>query len=382
MTPKTFYTLAAVTGVALLATGAAIASQYGAYSIDRPTDPTFFPGLSENRGDVAKLVVETPRYQLELARSGDSWVVASQGNYPVNATQVANLIDGLANLRPFEAKTSNPELFPEVWVEDLDAEDSASSYLAAETAAGEPLGAMIVGKISNSIGFNPLGGTFVRKPGEDQVWLAEGRVGIPLSLTDWFPQIVHVSGPDLRHITIREGGEVVYEADKVDITLGRYELISVVDPGIEGDLIVNDTNIKQLGQGVVSTTFDQARAASEVAFDDSDRIVTFETAKSLTLAVQLHEQDGNTWVKYTATAPEGSDGAAQAAQITERTAGFAFKLPPYRQNPLSMEIASLVEPRPAEDAPEAQPGGNLNNFMLPQDPAAAIPLLPADPQQR
>lgn len=376
MTPKAFYTLAAITGVALVGAGAAIASQYGAYSIDRPTDPTFFPGLSANRAEVARLVLNTPRYDLELAKNGESWVVASQGNYPVNTTQVMNLIDGLASLRPFEAKTSNPQLFPEVSVEDPEAEGATSSYLVAENAAGEPLGAMVVGKISNSIGFNPLGGTFVRKPGDDQVWLAEGRVGIPLSLTDWFPQIVHVSGPDLRHIIIREGGEVVFDANKVDLTLGRYGLNSVVGPVAAADLIVNDTNIKQFGQGVVSTTFDQARAASEVAFADTDRIVTYETAKSLTLVVQLHEQDGATWVRYTATAPEGSDGAAQAAQITQRTAGFAFKLPPYRQNPLSMAIASLVEPKPAADAAPAQANSPMNNLLIPQDPAAGIPLLP------
>lgn len=376
MTPKAFYTLAAVTGVALVAAGAAIASQYGAYSIERPTDTTFFPDLSANRGEVAKLVLNTPRYDLELVRSGEGWVVASQGNYPVNPTQVMNLVDGLANLRPFEAKTTNPQLYSEVSVEDPEAEGASSSYLVADNAAGEPLGAMIVGKISNSIGFNPLGGTFVRKPGDDQVWLAEGRVGIPLTITDWFPQIVHVSGPDLRRITIREGGQVVFEANKVDINLGRYEIVSVVNPGIPGELIVNDTNIKQMGQGVVSTTFDQARAVGEVAFADTDRIVTFETAKTLTLSVQLHEQDGIVWARYTATAPEGSEGVAQAALITQRTAGFAFKLPQYRQNPLQLAVASLVEAKPAEQAAPAAGPDPMNQFLTRQDPAAAIPVLP------
>ncbi|MCC6982885.1 MAG: DUF4340 domain-containing protein [Bauldia sp.] len=379
MTPKAFYTLAAVTGVAIVATGAAIASQYNAYSIQRPTDASFFPALREDRSAVARLVIDTPRYDLELARDGDRWVVANQGGYPVNSTQVMNLIDGLAALRPFEAKTTNPELYPEVWVEEPGSEGAAASYLEAENAAGEPLAAMIVGKISNSIGFNPLGGTFVRKPGEDQVWLAEGRVGIPLTFTDWFQQIVHVSGPDLRRITIREGGEVVFEAAKVDLTLGRYELVSVKDPGIEGEIIASDTNVKQMGQGVVSTTFDQARAESEIAFADTDRIVIFETAKEMTLSVQLHEQDGVVWAKYIATAPEGSEGAAQAAQITERTGGYAFKLPAYRLTPLQRTVASLVEPKPADGA-VPQPGGDMNQFILQQDPAAAIPLI--RPEQR
>jgi hypothetical protein len=379
MTPKAFYTLAGVTAVALVATGAAIASQYNAYSIQRPTDASFFPALNEDRTSVAKLTIETPRYDLVLAKEGDSWVVANQGNYPVNSTQVLNLIDGLATLRPFEAKTTNPALFADVWVEDPASEDAASSYLSAENAAGEQIASLVVGKVSNSIGFNPLGGTFVRKPDEEQVWLAEGRVGIPITFTDWFQQIVHVSGPDLRKITIREGGEVVFEAAKVDLTLGRYELISVKNPGIEGDIIASDTNVKQLGQGVVSTTFDQAAAAADIAFADTDRIITFETAKQLTLTVQLHEQDGIVWAKYTAVAPEGSEGAAQAAQITERTNGWAFKLPAYRLTPLQREVATLVEAKPVEgDVP--QPGGDMNQFMIPQDPAAAIPLIPAQPR--
>jgi hypothetical protein len=372
MNSKAFVTLAAVTGLAVVGAGAAVVSQYGAYSIQRPSDEPFFPDLETRRAEIAKVVVETPRYRLELQKSGDQWVVANQGNYPVNATQVMNLVTGLTALRRFETKTSNPDLFPGIWVEDP-GEDAASSLLAVEDANGGELASLIVGKISNSIGFNPLGGTFVRAPGDNQVWLAEGRVGIPLTFTDWFQQIVHVSGPDLRRVTIREGGEVVFEAAKVDLTLGRYELVSVANPGIEGEIIASDTNVKQMGQGVVSTTFDQARAASDVAFADTDRIITFETAKSLTLTVQIHEQDGVPWVKYTASAPEGSEGAAQAAQITQRTNGWAFKLPAYRIQPLRLAVASLVEPKPAADA--AQQGGGGNNFMVPQDPAAALPLI-------
>jgi hypothetical protein len=130
---------------------------------------------------------------------------------------------------------------------------------------------------------------------------------------------------------------------------------------------------------VVSTTFDQARAATDVAFADTDRIITFETAKQMTLSVQLHEQDGVVWAKYTATAPAGSEGEAQAAQITERTGGYAFKLPAYRLTPLQREVASLVEPKPVEGA-GPQPGGDMNQFILQQDPAAAIPLIPPEPR--
>src|ERR687894_588176 len=71
----------------------------------------------------------------------------------------------------------------------------------AYAADGAVLASVILGKASSSIGFNPLGGTFVREPDEAQSWLAEGQVTVPPYLSDWFDAIVHIPGPDIRRIT-------------------------------------------------------------------------------------------------------------------------------------------------------------------------------------
>ena len=373
MSPRAFLTLAVLTVVAVIGAAWVLLAEQRASTIVRPTDAPLFPALTERADEVQRIEIKNRNYDLTLERQGDIWVVPEMGNYPVRVTPVGLLVSGIASLKPYEAKTNNPEWYDEIEVGEP-GPDSTATLVNAYAADGEVLANVIIGKASSSIGFNPLGGTFVREPDEAQAWLAEGQVTIPPYLSDWFDPVVHIPGPDIRRITILEGDAVVFDAEKTDIQTGDYELVSL-DPKYtrEEGLVAEDNAIKRVATGVVSTTFENVRPESDLARAPDARTVRFVTANQLQLEVRLGEINGETWVAYTATAPAGSEGEALAQQISDRTQGFAFKLPPYRTEPLLQPVSDLVEKPGGEQPPMPGLGGGPQ-IMLPNQPL--IPRLP------
>ena len=216
MTPKTFLAVAAVTGVAVLGAAAAVIVERNALAVPRLGDQPLFPRLASGLGSVARIKIEAPRYSVVFERRGNTWLVADKGNYAARAGAVTRLIGDIAGMRPSETKTDNPNLYSRVAVEDRAAADSKSKLVTVENDQGQALARFIMGKQSQSIGFSPLGGTFVRLPGEAQTWLAEGSPIIPDNIGEWFDQIVHVPGTKVKRMVVYEGEKVVYEAAKTE----------------------------------------------------------------------------------------------------------------------------------------------------------------------
>ncbi|MHA1559430.1 MAG: hypothetical protein ACTSWI_02010, partial [Alphaproteobacteria bacterium] len=202
------------------------------------------------------------------------------------------------------------------------------------------------------IGFTRVGGLFVRSTDSDQTWLVEGLISAPNFIQDWFQRLLSIPGPDLASVSIGAGDTVLLTAEKIDFATADYELTFVGEQVAPPNSIANDANIRSMGQGVISTTFDSARPIEELTLSDVDRVVTFVTIDGLELSVRLVEADGKTWVVYQAFGPAGTEAAEEAAGITERTGRWAFTIPSHRVRALSRPIDELFIP-PEEEEVEA-----------------------------
>ena len=122
--------------------------------------------------DVSKISVETGGYALALQKKGEAWVAGDRGDYPLRSSAVANLLTSLTAMKLAERKTSKPELYKEIGVEDR-ADGAGSTSLVFEYAGGAKAGGVLIGKRSNAASFDQAGATFVRRGGEKQAWLAQ-----------------------------------------------------------------------------------------------------------------------------------------------------------------------------------------------------------------
>src|SRR5262245_29221780 len=61
---------------------------------------------------------------VELVRQGNDWAVSERAGYRAEQTKVRHLLLALADARPVEQKTSNPESYPALGVEDVSKPDA------------------------------------------------------------------------------------------------------------------------------------------------------------------------------------------------------------------------------------------------------------------
>lgn len=377
MTPKTFLALAAAAAVTMVGAGAAFVVDLRSVAYTGGTGKPAFPALAANVDNAARVTIKSPAFTLDLVRQGDKWLMADRGNYPVHTSAVAQIVSGLSQMKLYEAKTNNKDWFKEVQVDEPGTTGSKSASLSVAGRSGEPLANTVIGTRSRSIGANPLGGTFIRIPGEAQAWLVEGTVSLPDDFTGWFDQIVHVPGPDVIRISIFEDAKLVFKAAKRNDAAQTFGLTDLAEKyGDQSQLVAIDSAVKLLDLGIVSTTFDDVKAVGDIPFTPNDRLVRFETGDGMTLELQLHKAaDGKTWVKYSATTEAGATGAARAAEITNNTKGFAFQLPKYRTDPLQVAINTLVQPAPPPEAerPAVRTGPRIDDIPLVRTPPRLTP---------
>ena len=144
------------------------------------------PGLEAKLNDVSAVVVKGKDETVTLEKGTDAWIVREKGGYPADTGKVRKLLIGLSKATLLEQKTSNPERYGELGVADLepaapaDATPPADKSAEPATTAGSlvdvqvPLEGtdhfmLLIGKTARG-----ATGTYVRKSGDTQSWLASG----------------------------------------------------------------------------------------------------------------------------------------------------------------------------------------------------------------
>ena len=306
-----------------------------------------FAALSDPQRQVDGIEIETPDYHLQLQREHEGWAAISEASYPARKDTATGLVTALAGLRRLEPKTRRSEWFSNLGVEDRQVDGSRSRQLRL-LDGDEVVAEVLVGKTSASLGADPVGGTFVRIPGDRQSWLVSGVVDIPASLEDWFEPLFNIRGPELRRITISVGGRTVFDAWR-DSEKNPYALASAKGVGEDANAAINGGLLQRLERVLVATSFTDVRPASEVTTPVDARTVRFESAAGLTVEARLAEADGTPWVTFYAQADTSPEAREQAAAIAARTEGWAFRLPNEHMLALKVAIADLTTKEGSQD---------------------------------
>ncbi len=354
MSPRSFLTLLVVTIAVVVVAAVLIVTDSGGDTGSGVGGDLMFPRLAAEAADVGEVIVETTAYRIDLRNRDGNWVAADIGDYPIVPDAVAQIIAALSQMTIVDGKTDNPDWYRYVNVDDptadLDPGVTPGTHITVNAGNGDVLADAIFGAAANSIGYARNGGSFVRRAGEARAWLVTGGVNIPGFEQDWFGQLFSIPGTNIAEIAIFLGEEMVLDAQKTNFDTGNYDLTYLSpDIGPTG-ATANNNGLRGLAQGIVSTSFESVRPADGVTFADDARTIRFMTRDGMQLDVRLGEADGDVWVTYAASAPDGSDAAAQAASINARSAGWAFKLLSYRITALTRDFTDLFDPPAAEEA--------------------------------
>jgi Domain of unknown function (DUF4340) len=309
MSPRVFLCLLAVT---VITAGAALLT-----ALAKPTaapvryvDEPAFPALRENPDAVAKVVLTTPEGSFTLVReTGDRWSALERFGYRVEEDQVRALVVALADMRLIEAKTRLPERYGRLEVEDVDAEDAKSRLLRVESADGKVLAEAIFGKQQHRLTGNQAAGTYLRRPGEAQSWLASGGVAIDGKVAGWLDdEIADLAAERIARIEVRpeSGPGYVVQRD------GEGKPLQLADLA-EGETAKDGADLDRLAAAFAGLRFEDVKPRRELAWPKAHHTAAATTLDGVELTAQLAKIDGEPWAIFDARQVEAVAARAPAS---------------------------------------------------------------------
>jgi hypothetical protein len=335
MSLRTLAILAFVTVLACLAAAWAWSANGGGRASGPDDGALAFPALTAPGAEPAQIDMKSAGFELTLERGESDWLATGHGDYPVSTASVNRLVAEIAGLRTRDRKTSLPERYGLIGLEDVTTPGASSRLVRITGSDGDVLAETLVGQQSRSIGASPAGGTFVRHPDAAEAWLVEGTVTIPLSISQWIGTVLHVPGPEMRRVAIREGDAVVFEAAKAPGE-AAYRLVA------PAAVAIDDDKVRALAGSLVSTTVENVRHRDDLDFSSPSRTVIFETAAGVLIEARLAEAESQTWVAFSAEALTEGKAETDATAINARTAQWAFLLEASRTRALQTPLADLL----------------------------------------
>lgn len=361
----------------------ALAMAYGAFHVANRQAPTqdvesalLYPQLLEQLNDVRKIAIGLPEDRITLARSGDGWVLADRDNFPVSGAMVKELLIQLAAFRIREAKTSKPENYASLGVEDLTVPKSGARQITLLDGADKPLADLLVGKDRKSKGADSPA-YFVRRAGEAGTWLVEGDLTLKTRRNDWLDvNVVNVPVERVRRSSLLEEGQPAVVVAK---NSPKEQLFTLQDipAGKEAKSVALVSNVGGL---LLDLRFEDVAAASKVAALRPKRTAVVETFDGLMVTLKQYEVDGKPWASLafehrpeaaipleapppaeskdpdgeasdSSAAPKAPDVAAEVKALTEKTAPWVYQLPDYKLRTLEKSLADLTKPKDRRPPP-------------------------------
>ncbi|MGA9332999.1 MAG: DUF4340 domain-containing protein, partial [Rudaea sp.] len=144
-------------------------------------DKALLPQLHAHVNDVDNITLTGAgdKVLVTLKRDKDGWGVAEKSGYPADLAKIREFLIKLDQATLIEAKTASPKLYPKLGVDDV--KDKGATGVRVELGGLTPPIKLIIGNYNGSGG----GGTFVRRVGEPQSWLANGNLTVARNVSDW-----------------------------------------------------------------------------------------------------------------------------------------------------------------------------------------------------
>ena len=317
MSSRVFLALVAITVLALVA-AVVVALQQPTAAPVRYVDEPAFPALRTDPDAVAKVVLTTPDGSFTLVReTGDRWAALERFGYPVDSDKVRALIVALADMRLIEAKTSLPERYSRLEVEDPEGADAKSRLLRAEGADGTVLVEVILGKRQFRLTGNQAAGTYLRRPGEAQSWLASGGVDLDTEVVDWLDEeIVDLDPARIGRIAIRpdSGANYLVRRDAVGAPLELSDLAA-------GERVKEDADLGRLAGAFAGMALEDVRPRAELDWPAAHHSATATSLDGVEVTVQLAKIDGEPWALLDARAVEALAPQASGDEPAPDAAG-------------------------------------------------------------
>jgi len=334
----------------------------------------FAPALEATLIDVDHVTITKANNEtiVALERKADGWVATNKSGYPADVGKLRQGLSALAEAKILEQKTSNPELYSHLGVEDVSG-DKAAGLAIALSAKGKDLPVVILGNADGSKH------RYVRRADETQSYLIDKNPEFARGVGQWLDaQIIDVRSDRIAQITITQPDGQVLRLSKPNKDAANYDVADMpkgrelLYPGVAN---VVGNSLRELNLEDV-----EPAAASAPA---KPTVVEFRTFDGLVVKAEGEKRNDASWVGFTASVdaaqiarvaatttptppaqgagapPEApkpvapaatADPAAEAARINAKVGPWRYKIATFQYDQMTRRLADLLKPPAAPTA--------------------------------
>ncbi|HEY0184658.1 MAG TPA: DUF4340 domain-containing protein [Rhodopila sp.] len=304
-----------------------------------------FPGLAPKLRDLARIEITHQGKQTVIEKRSDGgWGIASMHNYPVQEAKLRGMLTGLTELVLAEPRTSDPAEFGRLGLDDPNGTGSSADLLRLVDTAGTPILAVIVGHRRVRSQANVPEEVYVRRPDENQSWLAEGSLQVDADPSVWLDRNVMNIAHD-RIVSVAVGDQALVFARQD----GKFALAKPADhPKLE------DYKVDDVARALELLTFQEVKADADAPGTVAGQAV-FTTDDGLAVTATVLHADKDVWARFAVSA--SSDKVKEeAARINGRVAGWTYQIGSWKEKSLVPTMDDLKAEEPAQPAtPAANP---------------------------
>jgi len=375
------FNILAISAFISFVTAGLVHSAYNTWTPEKIAGEKLLPDFEGYANNIANVVLQSGETTLTLTRAKDgTWGLAERGSYPVVRNKVRSFLGQVAKAELVEAKTRDPKRYNLLELDDPAGKDASSKLIKLSDAKGNVFSELVIGKQRYSAFGSGKSGSYARRAGNNQTWLTNVAIQVPLKVADWVePAFFKMSmdkvssmtltppdGPEVRVVleTPEKKADSAENKDTGDKTKTagaepkskpaeiKFKFAAIP----EGQKLKDDVDATQIVRALETLELTDVRKAGSVAApkdaETLKALVETKDAMQLDMAV-VKTGESERWLTIAVRA-DGKDAEA-AKQMKARVEGWEFKIPNWRSGQIfktSVELFDAAQEEQEEDGQE------------------------------
>ena len=355
-----------IAALLIVVAGVWLAGREGSSGTSAPAG-ALYPDLKAQLNDVnaIHLYKAGDARVVELVRKDDAWKVSDRDSYPADDGKVRKLLIELADAKIVEQKTSDPQQYAKLGVEDT--KGTAATSVRIELAGTPKPVDLIIGKQATGARSN-----YVRRAGEPQSWLIDKTIDTSPTPDAWVRKdIIDVSADRMQSATVTTKDAKPYSATKN----ARADQNFTVTGLPKGKSLSAPTAANSVAMALTALSLSDVKPASAFQSTPPAAKAQFKTFDGLVVDVDGWVQEQKHFVTLrpsfdaaqaerfkVATAPaeekkdESKDAkkepappqpaapnvAEDAKKVADKVTGWVYEIPDYKYESLFKPVEQLV----------------------------------------
>lgn len=307
----------------------------------RFTPGEFLPGFAAHVKEATRIhmVSRDGSFDVDYDPVKGIWVLPARGNYPADFERVRQTLIGLAAMQTVEPKTARADWLNYIGL-DTPPKGSGTAITVTDKA-GKTLASLIAGNAAELENAQGATGLFVRRPGDNQSYLARAVFPLRGDVADWLETgVMSIDAARLNSVTITPLKGTPFTIARPNTSSREYRLEG---PPAPKGRAVNPALVNLVPQMITGFAFVDVQPASKLDFSKSVHLAA-HTFDMQNIRIDAVTADNAVWARVSAQPDPGTPTMQrqEAAMINARGADWAYKLSPDKGRLLMMTRDDLM----------------------------------------